>query len=90
MKDYVIPTADYFEANGLIADKKHSIQLSSSSMGSENPGYRLKMVLSDGKKELPDGGEEQIRLLEEDLKEEIFKNRNISIVVCNENFVPVE
>lgn len=79
-------TGRYFEKNGLIQDKKHSIQLTSSSLGSENPGYILKMVLSEGKNKLPGSELNNLRLLEEDIKKEVFNNENFSIMVCNENF----
>lgn len=84
--DYVKKTGRYFEKNGLIHDKKYSIQLTSSSLGSDKPGFILKMVLSEGNNKLPESELNNLKLLEEDIKKEVFNNENFSIMVCNENF----
>lgn len=90
MKSYVEPTADYFESNDLIQDQPHSIQLTSSPMGSEHPGFIMKMVLTDPKKPIPANELRHVDELEKDLQEVIFKDPNFSIMLCNENFVEVQ
>ncbi|MEX1003155.1 MAG: hypothetical protein WDZ35_13640 [Crocinitomicaceae bacterium] len=91
MKSYVIPTANYFEDNDLIReDKKHSIQLTSSKMDSENPSMILKMIVSDSEQEPPVYMDDHLDLLEADLKTEVFKGANFRIEVCNENFIEIK
>lgn len=87
MKPYVEPTADYFEENGLIQNEVHSIQLTSSALGSENPGFILKMVVSDPSKKIPENKMYNVKMLEQDLREEVFHDPNFRISLCNENFV---
>jgi hypothetical protein len=89
MKAYVEPTADYFESHGLIQDKPHSIQLTSSDLGSENPGFILKMIVSDPGKEIPENEKYNVQELENDLKEKVFQDPNFRISLCNENFVEI-
>ena len=89
-QDYVLKTADYFEKNDLILNHKHSIQLTSSSLGSEDPGFRLKMILNKDEKALPAEDSLNLSLLEEDIKEKVFDGANFRIIVCNENFEEIK
>lgn len=87
---YVEPVADYFETNHLIQEKPHSIQLTSSSMGSENPGFIMKMIVTDNKQNIPEDQKYNISSLERDLKTKVYNDMNFRIEVCNENFVPID
>lgn len=89
-KRYVEKTADYFEKNDLILDKKHSIQLTSSSLGSEDPGFILKMILNKNESELAAEDSVNLLLLEEDIKQKVFGGANFRIAICNENFVELK
>lgn len=90
MKPYVEPTADYFEENKLIQDEKHSIQLTSSALGSERPGFVLKMIKTDSDEKLSESELSNVSALEKDLSEKVFMDPNFHIVLCNENFVEIE
>lgn len=90
MKSYVETTADYFEENGLIQESKHSIQLTSSELGSENPGLILKMVESAPNTDIPSNQMNNISSLESELRDEVFLDPNFRIVICNENFVEIQ
>lgn len=87
---YVKPMADYFEQNNLIQDHPHSIQLTSSSMGSKNPGFIMKMIVSDIDKKIPIEQKFNIDVLEQDIKKQVYNDLNFRIEVCNENFVEIE
>lgn len=89
MEPYVIPLANYFEDNSLIQEQPHSIQLSSSSMGSPEPGFILKMVVTSPGTKIPENEMVNISALESELKSVIFKGEPFKIKVCNENFVPL-
>lgn len=86
---YVEPVANYFECNNLIQDQPHSIQLTSSSLGSEDPGFILKMIVSEKDKTIPEDQKYNIDVLERDLKKKVYNNSNFRIEICNENFVEI-
>ncbi|UKN02213.1 hypothetical protein K6119_01610 [Paracrocinitomix mangrovi] len=90
MKSFVEPLADYFEANNLIFEHKHSIQLTSTDMSEGEGSIILKMVQSSDIEEIPENEKENIQQLEEDLKEAVFLGANFRIAICNENFYEIE
>ena len=48
------------------------------------------MVLDDAFKSLPKDQDNNLALLEADIKEQVFDGLNFRIQVCNANFVPIE
>lgn len=88
--DMVVDLGNYFRDNDLITDQKQSVQLTSTDMSSDNPGYVLNMILNQEYKKLPEEQELNLQLLEADLEKEVFGSANLNIVVCNENFNPIE
>lgn len=84
-KHYVVAMADYFKANELLLDQQHSIQITS-----DENGFILNMVLDDDYKTLPVEQDNNLALLEADIKEQVFEGFNFRIQVCNANFVPIE
>ena len=87
MKAFVEPLADYFEANGLIFDHPHSVQLTSSNIEDNGGSIILKMVANQGKKEIPGNKMKNVTALENDLKQKVFEGANFRIAICNANFV---
>lgn len=77
--------ADYFRENNLLQEQPHSIQ-----MTSDENGFILNMVLDDSYKTLPTEQNNNLALLEADIKEQVFEGLNFRIQVCNANFVPIE
>lgn len=88
-ESFVKPLGVYFEENNLIFDHPHSMQLTSSDMGSEDPGFILKMVQTDSKKPLPQNKQDHLTSLELELEQEVFFGANLKIVVCDENFIEI-
>ena len=84
-KHYVVAMADYFRENNLLQEQQHSIQ-----MTSDENGFILNMVLDDSYKTLPTEQNNNLTLLETDIKEQVFEGLNFRIQVCNANFVPIE
>ena len=84
-KHYVVAMADYFKANDLILEQQHSIQ-----MTSDEDGFILNMVLDADYKSLPLDQNNNLVMLEADIKEQVFEGLNFRIQVCNANFVPIE
>ena len=82
---YVVAMADYFRANDLLLDKPHTVQLTS-----DQEGFILNMVLDSDYKTLPAHQNNNLNLLEADIKEQVFDGLNFRIQVCNANFVPIE
>lgn len=89
-KIYVEKTADYFEQNKLILEKQHSIQLTSSSLGSNDPGFILKMILNKNESKLAAEDSLNLQLLQADIRDKVFDGANFRIAVCNENFVELK
>ena len=90
MASFAEPLADYFEENDLIFDEVSSIQLGSSSLQDEEPTLYLKMVQNDANQGFSEEEFNNITLLEEDLKQEVFGGANFKIVLCNANFIEIE
>jgi len=84
-KHYVVDMAAYFRENDLLLDEQHSIQ-----MTSDQNGFILNMVLDDAFKSLPKDQDNNLALLEADIKEQVFDGLNFRIQVCNANFVPIK
>lgn len=82
---YVESLAQYFDQNNLLLEKKHSIQLTS-----DQESYVLKMVLNNQFNKFPEEKLDQINGLEQDIKEKVFNGLNFKIIICNENFIPLE
>jgi hypothetical protein len=89
-KDFVERTADYFEQHDLILQEKHSIQLTSSTLGSNEPQIILKMILNKNEKALSAEDSLNLMLLQEDMRDAVFYGANFRIAICNENFVELK
>ncbi|MCB9224100.1 MAG: hypothetical protein H6582_08000 [Crocinitomicaceae bacterium] len=85
--DYVERTASYFQDNELIQAEKHSIQITSTPLGSKDPGFILKMIRTKNSDALGREDSLNLKLLEEDIRSKVFDGANFRIAVCNENFV---
>ncbi len=93
-KDFVENLGAYFVKNGLIGETTQSVQLTS-----DESSILLKMVLNKDHKRLPKSEENNLSLLEEDIYNTIFRenpaegryvDHAFRIVVCNENFIPIQ
>tara|TARA_B100000809_G_scaffold255265_1_gene293556 strand:- start:901 stop:1284 length:384 start_codon:yes stop_codon:yes gene_type:complete len=82
--EYVEQVGNYFNDNNLILDQKHSIKLTSN-----HNSFILKMILNTDYKELPPEMENDLTLLELDLKDKVFKDVNFEIEICDVNFYPL-
>lgn len=82
--EYVESVGEYFNDNDLILDQKHSLKLTSN-----HDSFILKMILNTDYTELPPEMENDLMLLEADLKEKVFKEVNFEIEICDVNFYPL-
>jgi hypothetical protein len=82
--EYVEQVGEYFNDNDLILDQKHSIKLTSN-----HNSFILKMILNTDYKVLPLEMENDFILLEADLKDNVFKDVNFEIEICDVNFYPL-
>lgn len=81
---YVQNLGTYFLNNNLVLNKKHSIKLTSN-----HDAFILKLILNDNYKSLPKEMQSDLKLLELDIKESVFKDLNFNIEVCDVNFYPL-
>jgi hypothetical protein len=83
-EEYANDIGTYFVNNNLILDKKHSIKLTSN-----HDSFVLKLILNDKHKALPEKMESDLRALELDIKNSMFKDLNFKIEICDVNFYPL-
>jgi len=81
---YAKKIGDYFVSNNLVLDKKHSIKLTSS-----HNSFILKLIIDEKYDNLPKEMESDLKALELDIKNSIFKDLNFSLEVCDVNFYPL-
>lgn len=82
---YVEGVGEYFRSHNLIQPEKHSVQLTT-----DNESYILKMVLNSDYKTLPEEQDNNLKLLEEDIRNTVFDTLNFRIQVCDLNFNPIK
>ena len=80
-KKYVEGIGEFFKENNLILEKKHAVQLTA-----DNNSFILKMILKSGLTELPPTQKATLRLMESEIKEQVFDGLNFRIEVCDINF----
>lgn len=82
--EYVEGVGQYFIDNDLVLEQKHSLKLTSN-----HNTFILKMILNTDYTELPPEMENDLMLLESDLKAKIFSDVNFEIEICDVNFYPL-
>jgi len=81
---YAINVGNYFVTNKLILDKKHSIKLTSN-----HETFILKLIINEKYDSLPKQMERDLKALELDIKNSVFKDLNFNLEVCDVNFYPL-
>jgi hypothetical protein len=74
----------YFLNNHLILDKKHSIKITSN-----HNSFILKLILNKKYKTLPLKMKSELKALELDINNSVFKDLNFNLEVCDVNFYPL-
>ena len=78
--EYVEKVGEYFEKNNLIGETKQSLQLTA-----DTAQFLLRIVSLE---EETEESKENLKLLEEDLANTVFKDRNFKIQLCDAFFNP--
>lgn len=79
---YVSGILDYYEDNGLILEQKHSAQITSN-----EESFVLKVIPG---KPLNDTVALNLKILEAEIKADVFENRNFKILLCDAFFNPLK
>ncbi len=83
-KQYAENIGNYFVANNLILEKRHSIKLTSN-----HNSFILKLIIDEKYDRLPIAMESNLKALESDIDNAVFKDLNFSLEICDANFYPL-